>query len=34
MPCDVVMYVVMVMRVMLMDIDDGVDGVQSEEVDD
>ena len=34
MPCDVVMYVVMVMCVMLMDIDDGVDGVQSEEVDD
>lgn len=34
MPCDVVMYVVMVMRVMLMDIDDGVDEVQSEEVDD
>jgi len=32
MPCDVVMYV-MVMRVMLMDIDDGVDEVQSEEVD-
>lgn len=29
-----VMYVVMVMRVMLMDIDDGVDEVQSEEVDD
>lgn len=29
-----VMYVVMVMCVMLMDIDDGVDEVQSEEVDD